>query len=120
MVARSCRSRRPEPGPCAVHERAGINWGSELDGRFSSFPAFGLADVERPPRLSGKSEVKAMNTTLITKALYCGLEVEIICHMNHCSLVRFSERSFVVDTTDLVLEQHFKKTAKRVNSAWAA
>jgi hypothetical protein len=61
-----------------------------------------------------------MNTTLIAKAFYCGIEVEIICQMSHCSLVRFSERSFVVDTTDLVLEQHFKKTAKRVNSAWAA
>jgi len=25
-----------------------------------------------------------------------------------------------VDTTDLVLEQNFKKTAKRANNAWAA
>ena len=61
-----------------------------------------------------------MNTTLIAKAFYCGIEVEIICLMNHCSLVRFNERSFVVDTTDLVLEQNFKKTAKRANNAWAA
>ena len=61
-----------------------------------------------------------MNTTLIVKAFYCGIEVEIICQMNHCSLVRFNERSFVVDTTDLVLEQNFKKTAKRANNAWAA
>ena len=61
-----------------------------------------------------------MNTTLIVKAFYCGIEVEIICQMNHGSLVRFNERSFVVDTTDLVLEQNFKKTAKRANNAWAA
>jgi hypothetical protein len=61
-----------------------------------------------------------MNTTLITKASYCEIEVEIICHMNHCSLVRFSERSFVVDTTDLVLEQNFNRTAKLANNAWAA
>ena len=61
-----------------------------------------------------------MNTTLMVKALYCGIEVEIICQMNHCSLVRFNERSFVVDTTDLVLEQNFKETAKRANDAWAA
>ena len=61
-----------------------------------------------------------MNTTLIVKAFYCGIEVEIICQMNHCSLVRFNERSFVVDTTDLVLEQNFKEAAKRANNAWAA
>ena len=61
-----------------------------------------------------------MNTTLIAKAFYCGIEVEIICQLNHCSLVRFNERSFVVDTTDLVLEQNFIKTAKRANNAWAA
>jgi hypothetical protein len=60
-----------------------------------------------------------MNTTLIVKAFYCGIEVEIICLMNHCSLIRFNERSFVVDTTDLVLEQNFKN-AKRANNAWAA
>jgi hypothetical protein len=60
-----------------------------------------------------------MNTTLIVKALYCGIAVEIICLMNHCSLIRFNERSFVVDTTDLVLEQNFKN-AKRANNARAA
>ena len=60
-----------------------------------------------------------MNTTLIVKAFYCGIEVEIICLMNHCSLIRFNERSFVVDTTDLVLEQNFKN-AKRANNARAA
>ena len=60
-----------------------------------------------------------MNTTLIVKAFYCGIEVEIICLMNHCSLIRSNERSFVVDTTDLVLEQNFKN-AKRANNAWAA
>jgi len=59
-----------------------------------------------------------MNTTLIVNAFYCGIEVEIICQMNHCSLVRFKEKSFVVDTSDLVLEQNFKTTAK--NNAWAA
>ena len=61
-----------------------------------------------------------MNTTLMVKAFYCGIEVEIICQMNHCSLIRFNERSFVVDTTDLVLEQNFKTTAKHANNAWAA
>jgi hypothetical protein len=61
-----------------------------------------------------------MNTTVPVKAFYCGIEVEIICQMNHCSLIRFNERSFVVDTADLVLEQNSKETAKRANIAWAA
>ena len=61
-----------------------------------------------------------MNTTLMVKAFYCGIEVEIIYQMNHCSLVRFNERSFVINTTDLVFEQNFKKNAKRANNAWAA
>ena len=70
--------------------------------------------------MTEQKEVKAMNTTLIVKAFYCGIEVEIICQMKHCSLVRFNERFFVVDTTDLVLEQNFKETAKRADNAWAA
>ena len=61
-----------------------------------------------------------MNTTLLVKVFYFGIEVEIICQMTHCSLVRFNDRSFVVDTADLVLEQNFKKTAKHANIAWAA
>lgn len=64
--------------------------------------------------------MKAMNTAPIVKAFYCGIEVEIIFLMNHCSLVRFNEKSFVVDTIDLVLEQNFKETAKHANNAWAA
>jgi hypothetical protein len=65
-------------------------------------------------------EQKFMNTTLLMKVLYCGIEVELICQMSHCSLVRFKERSFVVDTADLVLEQNFKGTAKRASKARAA
>jgi len=61
-----------------------------------------------------------MNGTLIMKALYCGIEVELICQMNHCSMVRFQDRFFVVDTADLVLEQNFKGTAKSANRARAA
>lgn len=61
-----------------------------------------------------------MNGTLVMKALYCGIEVELIHQMNQCSLVCFQQRSFVVDTADLVLEQHFKETAKRSTKAKAA
>ena len=65
-------------------------------------------------------EAKPTNTILIVRAFYCGIEVEVICEMTHCSLVCFNERSFVVDTTDLVLERNFKETAKRANCARAA
>jgi hypothetical protein len=61
-----------------------------------------------------------MNTTQLVKAFYFGVEVEIICQMTHCSLIRFNDRSFVVATADLVLEQNFKETAKRSDIAWAA
>ncbi len=61
-----------------------------------------------------------MNTTLPVKAFYFGIEVEIICQMTHCSLIRFNDRSFVVPTADLALEQNFKKTAECADIAWAA
>jgi hypothetical protein len=61
-----------------------------------------------------------MNTTLLVKAFYFGLEIEIISQMTHCSLILFNDRSFVVDTADLVSEQNFKKTTKRTDIAWAA
>jgi hypothetical protein len=67
-----------------------------------------------------RAEIKGMNTTLMVKACYCGIDVEIICEMNHCSLVCFNERFFVVDTADLVLQQSFKETATGANNAWAA
>ena len=69
---------------------------------------------------SRRWRAKVMNLTLKIEALYCGIEVELICQMNHCSLVRFKERSFVVDTADLVLEQNFKETSRSANSARAA
>jgi hypothetical protein len=55
-----------------------------------------------------------MNTTVTAKAFYYGIEVEVICQMNHCSLIRFNERYFVVDAADLTL------AAKSVNYACAA
>ena len=61
-----------------------------------------------------------MDMTLIIKALYYGIEVEVVFQMKHCSLVRFNERCFVVDTADLVFEQNFKEATKRANNAWAA
>ena len=34
-------------------------------------------------------------------ASYCSLKVEVVSRMEHCSLIRFRERTFIVDTADL-------------------
>lgn len=70
----------------------------------------------RKPRTSSR----AINTTRTVKAFYCGIEVEIVCQMNYCSLIRFNQKSFVVDTADLVVERDFEETAMRAHYAWAA
>jgi hypothetical protein len=40
-------------------------------------------------------------TTRTETADYFGLQVEVICQMEHCALVRFGDRKFVVDAADL-------------------
>ena len=45
------------------------------------------------------------------KGLYCGIQVEILAHWNHCSLVRYQDREFVVETTDLTVTQSLAKAA---------
>jgi len=43
-----------------------------------------------------------MNTNSTkSKAMYFGLEVEVICRMENCSLIRFGTREFLVDSCDL-------------------
>ena len=37
-----------------------------------------------------------------TMAEYFGLRVEVLCEMNHCALIRFRDREFVIDASDLV------------------
>ncbi len=34
-------------------------------------------------------------------AEYCGLSVEVLCRMEHCSLVRYRDREFIGNTEDL-------------------
>jgi hypothetical protein len=36
------------------------------------------------------------------KWTYFGIEVEILERLNHCSLVRYQGREFIVDTADLI------------------
>jgi hypothetical protein len=61
-----------------------------------------------------------MNIDRIVKASYFGIEVELVSEMSQCSLVRYQQRSFVVDTADVVVKQKVKKTAKKSSSARAA
>jgi len=66
-----------------------------------------------------KTDAKAMNTTVMRRAHYFGIQVQVSCQMTHCSLIHFNDRSFVVETADLVLEQNFT-TAKCASIDWAA
>ena len=50
----------------------------------------------RPTRRCAVKE-KVMNM----RAEYAGLRVEVISRMDHCSLICFKGRKFVVDTADL-------------------
>jgi len=53
-----------------------------------------------------------MNGTYGTeRATYFGIEVEILVHMDHCTLVRYQQREFVVETADLSSRQTFAKAA---------
>jgi hypothetical protein len=68
----------------------------------------------------GRLRCQAMNVILSIKAKYFGIEVDLLYQLNQCSLVRFEDRSFVVDTADLVLERNFKQTAGAAKSSRAA
>jgi hypothetical protein len=44
-------------------------------------------------------------------AEYFGLTVEVICEMKHCALIRFGDREFVVDASDLVSTRQLSRAA---------
>ena len=44
-------------------------------------------------------------------AEYFGLIVEVLCEMDHCALIRFRDREFVVDADDLVFTRQFCQAA---------
>lgn len=44
-------------------------------------------------------------------ASYFGLTVEVICRMPHCALIRYGDREFVVDVSDLVCVQRNRRAA---------
>ena len=53
-----------------------------------------------------------MNEKTRTEAAeYFGLNVEVICLMDHCALVRFGDRECVVDAADLVFVRILRHAA---------
>ena len=44
-------------------------------------------------------------------AHYCGVEVDVISQMEHCSLIRYGDLTIVVDTVDLVFARAMKTAA---------
>jgi hypothetical protein len=45
------------------------------------------------------------------RAMYFGIEVEVLAAMDHCCLIRFQDREFVVETADLSTLLAFAKAA---------
>jgi hypothetical protein len=46
-----------------------------------------------------------------TKAIYFGIEVEVISQMEYCSLIHYGDLTVVVDTADLVCARAMKTAA---------
>lgn len=44
-------------------------------------------------------------------AEHCGLSVEVVCRMEHCSLIRYRDREFVIITEDLCFQQSMRCAA---------
>ena len=53
-----------------------------------------------------------MNQNTRTEAAeYFGLKVEVICQMEHCTLIRFGDREFVIDAADLIFVRMLRQVA---------
>ena len=42
---------------------------------------------------------------------YCGLSVEVIYRMAHCTLIRYRDREFVINTEDLACQRSLRCAA---------
>jgi hypothetical protein len=53
-----------------------------------------------------------MNANVDKKmAEYFGLTVEVVCQLKECALIRFGDREFVVDASDLVSVRQLSRAA---------
>ena len=76
----------------------------------TSTPEQFIAGVTDFGPLFGNSEyLRVRNET--KAAEYFGLNVEVTCLMQHCALVRFEDREFVVDAADLVFVRTLRQVA---------
>ncbi|HEX2522667.1 MAG TPA: hypothetical protein VHP35_11130 [Terriglobia bacterium] len=50
-------------------------------------------------------------TTNNGTAYYFGLEVKVLCTMEHCSLIQFASREFIVEKADLEFVQTLVQAA---------
>ncbi len=44
-------------------------------------------------------------------AEYCGLTVKVLCRMEHCNLVCYGDREFIVNTEDLCFQRSMRCAA---------
>ena len=55
--------------------------------------------------------IKVLRTSRREEADYCGLLVQVLLRMEHCSLIQYGNRPFTVDTDDLSCERAMKCVA---------
>jgi hypothetical protein len=55
--------------------------------------------------------IKVLRTIKREEADYCGLLVRVLLRMEHCSLIQYGNRQFIVDTDDLSCERAMKCVA---------
>jgi hypothetical protein len=61
---------------------------------------------------AGRNTRWIMNTTMNNATAYCfGLEVKVLCRMEHYSLIRFVSREFIVEKADLEFVQTLVQAA---------
>jgi hypothetical protein len=53
----------------------------------------------------------AASTANVAKAIYFGIEVEVLSQMEHCSLIHYGDLTVVVDTADLFCARAMKTAA---------
>ena len=47
----------------------------------------------------------------VIKGFYCGIEVQVLAHWDHYSVVWYEDREFIVETTDLTVLHSLAKAA---------
>jgi hypothetical protein len=51
------------------------------------------------------------NEEIVETAEYCGLLINVLCRLEHCSLVRYRDHEFVINTEDLCFRRSMRCAA---------